>query len=77
MWARLMNLVHAVSDALDSLRPCKRAVAAIEVNVAVTRQLSDSISRLNETLSGCQKPRRRSSDPEGDESWRRRGGAST
>jgi hypothetical protein len=55
MWKRAINY-------LESMRPCKQAIAAIEINVEVTRELNESLTRLNESLSDYRIPQRRSTD---------------
>lgn len=67
----MTTLANAVRFA-DGLRPCKRAVGVIEQNAEATKELSDSIARLTETLSDTTALRTRSTDREGDESWRQR-----
>lgn len=59
-------------DYLDALRPCKQAVHAIDANVAVTRELNASITKLNETLSDYRVPQRRSGDVPPPTNWPRR-----
>lgn len=67
----MTTLANAMRFA-DGLRPCKRAVGVIEENAEATRDLSDSIARLTETLTDTTVLRRRATDREDDESWRLR-----
>lgn len=67
-----MQALRKAARYLDGLRPCRQTMAVIEQNAEATRELSGSISRLTETLTGDRIVRRRATDREGDESWRRR-----
>lgn len=69
---RITAMLKHAWEVLDDIRPCKRAIKAIESNVEITRELNDSIKNLNETLSDYRVPQRRSGDPEQDDSWRQR-----
>lgn len=72
MRKRIMDLIRKSMSYVNGLRPCRQTLGAVEQNAQASRELSCSIARLTDTLTGDRLLQRRATDRETDEGWRQR-----